>query len=186
MKRQKKAFALLAAILMMASLLSIGVGAEGTAEKEENLRNITYVAAASTYIYASQGGNGAATSVAKRARVSSSRSMTSWASIVVASGDHWPDASRGGVSGYMWDRKICPKTNCYKINGTNVKLYKSIAADGTPGIEIGTYSSGTILYHIQFNNPATLAYRKVIVLAGGAPVTGWILTNATAKEDGYA
>ena len=36
MKRQKKAFALLAAILMMASLLSIGVGAEGTAEREEN------------------------------------------------------------------------------------------------------------------------------------------------------
>ena len=181
MKRQRKIFALLAAILMMASLLSIGVGAEGTAEREENLRNITYVAAASTYIYSNQGGTGTTTSVSKRARVSSSRSMTSWQNIVTGSGDHWPDASRGGVSGYMWDRKICPKSTCYK---TTQSAYLYTADDGLIQSCSINFPSGTIMHQKKINNAQT--YRSVIMLYNGNYYTGWIKIGYTAKEDGTA
>ena len=185
MKRQKKAFALLAAILMMASLLSIGVGAEGTAEREEELRSTTYVAAANTYIYSSQGGTGTTTSVTKRQRVSSSRSWSTWKSIVNSSGDHWPDATRSGVSGYMWDRKICPKQYCYKVFNVSSYIYNS--ASDTSGYKYSfSFPVGTIMFSDQVDNVFNPSYRYVYMLYNSSVYTGWMLIGQTASESGTA
>ena len=107
--------------------------------------------------------------------------MTSWQSIVVGSGDHWPDASRGGVSGYMWDRKICPKSTCYK---TTQSAYLYTAADGANLKYSFSFPTGTIMHQKTINNAQT--YRSVIVLYNGTFYTGWIKIGYTAKEDGTA
>lgn len=186
MKRQKKIFALLAAILMMASLLSIGVGAEGTAEREELPRTTyTYVTAMNTYIYENKGGTGSTTSVSKRARVSSNRSKNTWASCVASSSsgiDHWPGAWRGSAVGYMWDRKICPKTNCYKVFFASAYLFSLPDASSTKLYSSKQFSVGTIMYHIDLDN----GFRYVYMLSGGQVYAGWIDVSLTEKEDGTA
>ena len=183
MKRQKKIFALLAAILMMASLLSVGAGAEGTSEREEELRSTTYVAAYNTYIYSGYGGSGTTTSVSKLKRVSSSRTWSSWKSIVNGSGDHWPDATRNGVTGYMYDRKFCPQQYCYKVNRVSTYIYNS--ASDTSGYKYNfSIPIGTILFSNQVDNQFNPTFRYVYVLYNNNVYTGWMLIAQAVAESG--
>ena len=169
---------------MMASLLSIGVGAEGAVEREDLPRTTyTYVTAMNTYIYEYKGGTGSTTSVSKRARVSSNRSGSTWSSYVAsnASGiDHWPGAWRGSAVGYMWDRKICPQSTCYKVFFASAYLFSLPDASSTKLYNSKTFSVGTIMHSVSVDG----SFRYVYMLSGGQVYSGWIDISLTAKEDG--
>lgn len=181
----KRVLALLCTITLVLCLCTVFASA-AEAEREEELRSTSYVVADNTFIYANQGGSGATTSVSKRAIVSSSTSSGTWASnLTSSSGNHWPDASRKGVSGYMWDRKICPKQHCYKVFNVSSYLYNS--ASTSSGYKYNfSFPIGTIMYSIKVDNQFSPTFRYVHMLYNGSVYTGWMLIGQTASESGVA
>ena len=182
-KYVKRALAWICTLTLVFSLSTVFASA-AEAEREEELRSTSYVVADNTFIYANQGGSGSTTSVSKRAIVSSSTSSGTWASnLTSSSGNHWPDASRNGISGYMWDRKICPKQYCYKVYNVSSYLYNS--ASTSSGYKYNfSFPIGTIMYSTR--NDSSSSFRYAYMLYNGSVYTGWILYGQTAKESGVA